>query len=141
MFVSLRKYHDHLRSVVTGQFLRFAVVGASNTALDFLAYLALTRGLPWWHAHLVAAATASFCLAAASSFLLNNFWTFGHDAAGWHRRAPKFFAVAVGGLAWNAAILQMLIAAGMHDILAKLLATAVVMIWNFTLQKTWTFRS
>ncbi len=141
MFDALHRYYRHLRGFMTGQFLRFAVVGASNTALDFFAYLALTRGWPWWRTHLVLAATVSFCVAASSSFLLNNFWTFGRTGDGWHRRAPKFFAVAVGGLAWNALILHLLTAAGMHDILAKLLATAAVMVWNFTLQRAWTFRS
>lgn len=141
MPVTLRGYYEHVRGFIDGRFLRFAVVGASNTALDFFVYLCLTRGWQWWRAHLVVAATVSFCTAATSSFLLNTFWTFKVTRDGWHRRAPKFFAVAVGGLACNAVMLHLLTTVGLHDILAKLVATATVMVWNFTLQRAWTFRA
>ncbi|HTK05125.1 MAG TPA: GtrA family protein [Candidatus Eisenbacteria bacterium] len=123
------------------QFIKFAAVGAFNTVLDFGVYLWLTRSYPFWGAHIIAAATVSFVLAATSSFILNNFWTFRQDLAGCRRRAPKFFAVAVGGLLWNAAILHLLTTFGVHDIIAKLFATGVVLMWNFTLQKKWTFRA
>ncbi|HTM69164.1 MAG TPA: GtrA family protein [Candidatus Binatia bacterium] len=129
------------RKRLAAQFLKFAAVGAFNTVLDFGVYLWLTRSYAFWGAHIVGAASVSFVLAATSSFLLNNFWTFGQDAAGWHRRVPKFFVVALGGLLWNAAILHLLTTAGVHDIIAKLVATGVVLIWNFTLQKKWTFRA
>src|SRR5690606_23901009 len=122
------------------QFVRFAAVGATNTVLDFGVYVALTRGTDWWRDHLVLAATVSFCVAATSSFLLHNFWTFSRNGDGWQRRMPKFFTVAVGGLAWNAALLHLLVGAGLHDIPAKLIATGAVIAWNFTLQKNWTFR-
>jgi putative flippase GtrA len=123
------------------QFIKFAAVGAFNTVLDFGVYLWLTRSYPFWGDHIVGAATVSFVLAATSSFLLNNFWTFRQDAAGWHRRLPKFFAVALGGLLWNAAILHLLTSLGVHDIISKLVATGIVLMWNFTLQKKWTFRA
>lgn len=124
-----------------GQFIRFAAVGAFNTVLDFGVYVALTRGVPGWGERYVAAATISFLFAVTSSFLLNTFWTFRSDLSLWHRRAPKFLAVAAGGLAWNALIIQMLTDARVHDILAKLAATGLVLMWNFTLQKKWTFRA
>lgn len=129
------------RRRLAAQFVRFAAVGAFNTVLDFGVYLWLTRSYPYWSSRIVGAATVSFVLAATSSFLLNNFWTFRQDAKGWHRRLPKFFVVAVGGLLWNAAILHLLTTAGVHDIVAKLCATGIVLLWNFTLQKTWTFRA
>jgi len=121
------------------QFMRFAVVGATNTVLDFGVYIALTRGTEWFDQRHVTAAVASFCVAATSSFLLNNFWTFSQDGNGWEKRAPKFFAVAVGGLVWNALLLSILLAVGLHDIMAKLIATGAVIAWNFTMQKKWTF--
>src|SRR5688572_23245899 len=124
-----------------GQFVRFAAVGAFNTVLDFGVYVALTRGIPGWSERYVAAATVSFLVAVASSFLLNTFWTFRSDLNLWHRRAPKFLIVAAGGLAWNAFIIHTLTVMGAHDIIAKLVATGLVLFWNFTLQKKWTFRA
>ena len=125
---------------MAGEFLRFGFVGLCNTVLDFTVYYVLTRNFLFWGDHVVAAAAVSFCVAVASSFFLNNFWTFRRDAQSLHHRSVKFFIVALAGLAWNSAILYGLISAGLHDILAKLAATAVVMMWNFILQKTWTFR-
>ena len=77
----------------------------------------------------------------SASFILNNLWTFRQDVSGWHRRAPKFLAVALGGLLWNDAILHLLTQAGLNDVTAKLIATGIVLFWNFTLQKSWTFRA
>jgi putative flippase GtrA len=129
-----------LHRPTAGEFFRFCLVGGLNTALDFTAYVVLTRGFDFWGRHIVLAAAASFVLAATSSFMLNTFWTFRAASSGWHRRAPKFFTVAVGGLALNAFILATLTVLGVWDILAKCIATATVLVWNFSLQKRWTFK-
>ena len=123
-----------------GQFFRFSVVGTVNFFLDYLVYFALTRGWAFWGRHIVLAASASFIVAVTSSFFFNTFWTFRCDAAGWHKRVGKFFAVATGGLALNALILFLLTSLGVYDLVAKVAATAIVLVWNFQLQKKWTFR-
>lgn len=122
------------------QFVRFGVVGAINTVLDFGVYVALTRSFVFWSEHIVLAAVASFIAAVTSSFLLNNYWTFRMDASGLHRKGIKFMLVAVGGLIWTVVILYLLTTAGMYDIFAKIIATGLVMMWNFILQKLWTFK-
>ncbi len=122
------------------EFVRFGVVGACNTVLDFFLYYALTRSVPFFMAHVVIAAAISFCAAVSCSFVLNTFWTFQKDSHAWHRRSAKFFLVALVGLALNSVILLFLTHVGVHDLIAKLFATGVVILWNFTLQKTWTFR-
>jgi len=129
------------RRRVAVQFVKFAAVGAFNTVLDFAVYLWLTRSFRFWAGHIVGAASVSFILAVASSFILNTLWTFRQDIGGWRKRSAKFFLVAAGGLLWNAAILHLLTTAGLHDIPSKLVATGLVLMWNFTLQKTWTFRA
>lgn len=129
------------RRRVAAQFVKFAAVGAFNTVLDFGVYLWLTRSFEFWSERIVAAASVSFVVAVASSFILNNLWTFRQELSGWRRRSVKFFLVAIGGLLWNAAILHTLTTLGLHDIPSKLVATGIVLMWNFTLQKTWTFRA
>jgi putative flippase GtrA len=129
-----------LRRPTAAQFVRFAVVGACNTALDFSVYVLLTRLVPFWGRHLLLAATVSFSLAAVSSFIFNNFWTFRHSAEGWLERLPKFSFIVFGGLCWNLLLLHLLLSAGMNDIIAKLAATCIVLFWNFTLQKLWAFK-
>lgn len=123
------------------QFVKFGIVGACNTVLDFAVYLALTRTSAFWGEHIIMAATVSFLVAVASSFFFNNFWTFRRDANDLSSRSIKFLIVATGGLCWNALILGLLTRAGMYDIIAKLIATGMVLAWNFTMQKRWTFRA
>ncbi|MFH2062826.1 MAG: GtrA family protein [bacterium] len=121
------------------EFLRFCVVGATNTGIDFGAYLALTRLFDFWSQRPVSAAAISWLLAVSSSFVLNNFWTFGRGAGGLHGRAGRFVAVAAGGGILNLAVMAALIRWGAHDIVAKVIATVAVTAWNFFLQKKWTF--
>ena len=121
------------------QFFRFCAVGAINTVVDFGIYAALTRSFPFWGEHFLAASVVSFCIGVLSSYLLNTFWTFGARTVAL-RQGAKFFIVAVTGLGWNAAVLALLTALGMYDLLAKAFATAAVLAWNFTWQKRWTFR-
>lgn len=128
------------RRAAAGQFIRFSVVGGINTVLDFGVYLGLTRGLSFFRTHFLAAAATSFSLAVLSSFLLNTFWTFRAGGDGWHRRAPRFFAVALTGAGLNLIILYGLVVGGLYDVAAKLVATAVVLVWNFTAQRRWTFK-
>lgn len=121
------------------QFVKFCVVGSFNTALDFSVYYCLTRGIPFFGEHFVVAAVISFSIAVMSSFLLNTFWTFRAGGDGWRRRAPKFFAVAAVGVALNASIIKGLVDIGMFDLWAKVVAIGIVLFWNFTAQKKWTF--
>jgi len=122
------------------QFVRFALVGAFNTGLDFSVYLFLTRTFSFWGDHPVRASATSFCVGVVSSFILNNFWTFGFSGARWHARIVKFATVASVGLSLNSLIMYALVHAGTYDVLAKACATGLVVLWNFTMQKTWTFR-
>ncbi len=123
-----------------GQFFRYGVVGAASTAVDFMIYLSLTRGFGFWLGHRIAAEGMSFVLAVCLGFVLNNIWTFRKDFACWRARAGKYFLVAVGGLILNLIVFRFVLLMGIHDILAKIAATAIVSVWNFTFQKLWTFR-
>ena len=53
----------------------------------------------------------------------------------------KFLAVSVGGLLLASGLLFVMVdTIGLHDVLAKFLIAIVVMFWNFSLNKFWTFR-
>jgi putative flippase GtrA len=123
------------------QFFRFCVVGGIVTAFDFAFYYGLTRAVGFFAVHYLAAATLSFCFAATLSFALNTFWTFRVGGRGWQRRAPRFFAIAVVGVGINASVIFLLVEAGLFDLLAKVASTGVVLMWNFTAQRKWTFRA
>ncbi len=136
----VEKAVDCWRLPFVRQFFRFVLVGVSNTLLDFLVYFVLTRGTVFFSDYLLFANAVAFSCAVASSFLLNNFWTFKVGAGGWEKRIPKFFVVSTAGLAINSAIVLALVTTGFFDIHAKIVATVVVLVWNFTAQKKWTFK-
>jgi putative flippase GtrA len=124
----------------TKQFVKFCLVGTLNTGVDFGIYLALTRLTSFWSWHVVAASAVSFSVAVLSSFVLNTFWTFRCGGSGWHRRVLPFFAVAIGGLLVNTLTVWFVVTLGVWDVLAKVVATAFTLAWNFTMQRRWTFK-
>lgn len=123
------------------QFTRFSVVGGIVTVVDFSTYVALTRGTAFFGRHLLTSAAIAFSVALTSSFILNTFWTFRAGRDRWLSRAPSFFAVGLIGIAINMAVLSLLISGGVYDLLAKVFAILVSLVWNFTGQRRLTFRS
>src|SRR5436309_3402343 len=86
--------NDAALPLMAGQFARFVVVGAGNTAISVLAYAVLvTLSTPY-----VVAAAAAFAAGAVNGYVLNRRWTF---AAPDSRRARVVYAgiQAAGALA------------------------------------------
>ena len=114
---------------------RFGIVGALATALQYLILILLVRGLGTWP---VVASGVGFVSSAGFNYLLNYHFTFRsrrpHAAA-----ALKFLTLAAVGLAINSALMQVLVAAGWHYLVAQVCATAVVFLWNFVGNSLWTF--
>ncbi len=121
------------------QFIKFGLVGASNTVLDFGVYLALTR---WLDLHYLIANLIAFSLAASSSFILNKYWTFRDNRLdGLTFQYIKFLIVStVGAFLTEFTLFALVHFAGIHDIIGKVTAIAVVTFWNFFANKHWTFR-
>jgi dolichol-phosphate mannosyltransferase len=128
------------------RFVRFALVGASGTLVDFCVLFILKQaaGLP-----LVVANSASYLAGVVNNFTLNRAWTFpdARDGRVW-RQFRQFLVVSTAGLILNSAIVGLL----EHPLgtwlnlpetgylVAKLLATFVVLAWNFTANRHWTFK-
>ena len=118
------------------RFLCFAGIGVVATAIQ---YLILVAGVQLAHAAPVVASSIGFFIAALMNYALNRRYTFGSRKP--HVEAvTKFAAVAALGLALNG----MLLAAGTHILglnylLAQVLATLAVLIWNYSANAAWTF--
>lgn len=151
-----------LRREGVRQFVKFCIVGASSTLIDFTIYLfliervhlqdtvgSLTLARPL-------AQAISFLFAVTNGFIWNSRWTFRKVAPaprGHHRRYGKFVLTNVVGLGLNLLILNVvahlappaltaLLASHLHDpagFIGKVCATAVVVFWNFMASKYWTF--
>jgi putative flippase GtrA len=127
------------------RFTRFLTVGAVGTFLDFsLLSLLKALGLPTLIAN-----SASFTAGVVNNFTWNRLWTFA-DAkqADWQRQLAQFILVSLVGLALNNAIILLLEVPlgsllGQPDygyLPAKVIATGVVVFWNYFANRYWTFR-
>ncbi len=125
------------RDVRARQFVKFVLVGAMTTALNFVIFaICLKLGL-----HYLPAAIVAFAIATINSYTWNRIWTF---RAGKHRneRLAKFTVVQLVGLSINLVALSFFVESfGMNELLAQLLANGFVVLSNFTGNKLWTFRA
>lgn len=120
---------------------RYFIVGASNILIDFVIYVAFTRGWDFWREHYLWANCISFLAVVTWSFFWNKFWTFKERSDTYHMQYVKFILVTVVGLA----IYQSTLAIGVEyfrqlDLIAKLIATPAMALWNYCMHKFWTFR-
>ncbi len=120
------------------QFVTFTGVGAIGTAGHYLVLIVLASVVG---ISPVVATTCGFIVGAIINYQLNYIYTFKSDAP--HRTAlPKFFTVALIGAGINMAIIywgtELL---GIHYLLMQLVATGVVLLWNFLINRVWTYSS
>lgn len=135
------------------RFVKFAIVGAAGSITDFLVLNLMVQllGLP-----LALANTCSFVAAVMQNFTLNRLWTFPESRGRKARRQLAQFAlVSVVGYGLN-----QLVFLSLHHLwedywmayfgadtgfvvsynIAKLFAIGVVLFWNFTANRLWTYR-
>ena len=122
------------------QFMRFAVVGLINTGIDYLIYWSLTRYVDFFEDEKVFATSIAFIVAATNSYFMNKAFTFKDKSKEYGSQYIKFFVVSLVGFGINALIFYLLLQTGLFDIVAKVLTTGVVLIWNFIANKLWTFK-
>lgn len=136
------------------RFFRFALVGVIGAVIDFGIMNLLTRV---FDASLVFAGTISFISAVISNFIWNRYWTYPESRSrSIAKQLTMFFAVNIAGMVIRIPILHFL-EPPMHmffsglslrlpfdaDFLAKnftlALAVGVVMLWNFFVNRYWTY--
>jgi putative flippase GtrA len=118
------------------QFVRYAAAGAAGTLLQYAILFLLVEAAG---AGALAASTCGAIAGAVVNYLLNYRYTFG--SARPHREAAsRYVAVSVAGIAVNGGVIA--IAAhvlGSHYLVAQVLASAVVLIFAFLVNRLWTF--
>lgn len=120
------------------QFVKFGLVGASSTAIDWSIYLILTR---FGQVYYLTAKIISFLFSVINSYVWNRRWTFRSKDPKKLHQFSKFLVVAGVGLGLNSLIMYLVVSQlRLHDIIGLVLSTAIVMFWNFLVNKFWTFR-
>jgi putative flippase GtrA len=144
------------------RFLKFCVVGVIGTAIDFGVFNLMHNVL---HVHQVLSNTLSVSAAIVNNYLWSRYWVYPEtkDRQG-GRKFAQFVVVSVIAWALNTSILwstdrwllgsegllaglvaPVAAAAGMeHGVFssngAKVIATGIVLFWNFFANRLWTFR-
>lgn len=137
----IRDHRQIQKRPILKEMIKFSIVGAINTVLDFAVYVGLTRSTQFWQDNFLWANFISFLMAATSSYILNKNWTFRDKNKRIHIQYPKFILVSAIGLLLNETILYSLVRhLHIYDLLAKVVAVGAVMFWNFTINKFWTFK-
>jgi putative flippase GtrA len=119
------------------QLLKFSVVGATGTVINFAVFATLNK---WFGVHYLIAATASFLVAVTSNYILNRHWTFSGKRGHFGYQGLRFFVVSTVVLGLNLAILHLLIRAGSGPLFAQAVAIAACVPVNFIGNKLWSFR-
>ena len=119
------------------QFLKYVIVGLLGTGLDFLILFLLVEYL---HLFYLLAALISILIVFWISFSLNKYWTFRKKEGNYFRQMLKYLLAHSVGVGINLAILTILVEIfGFWYIFAKVIATTVVLAWNFLVTKKWVF--
>jgi putative flippase GtrA len=117
----------------------FGIVGSSGTIVNSVVLWVLVHscGLPVALASLLATEVAII-----HNFVLHDHWTFrAHRTHGsWIERLVRFHSVSLGGLILTVCVVWLATAAAhIRLIPANLLASAIVMVWNYIGNRRWTW--
>lgn len=120
------------------KFIKFCVVGGSGVFVDFgVTWLAKEK----MRLNAYLANSIGFSAAVISNYLLNRAWTFHSNDPAVALQFGKFALASSVGLALNNGIIFLLTGRlRLNFYVAKLIATGIVMIWNFWANYTFTFK-
>lgn len=125
------------------QFTKFSIVGASGTMVDLGIYnlLAVLLGI-----NIYTSRSISFTLAATNNYIFNRIWTFRSLEKKIALQFSRYFLISVIGLILNLGIMRLLETWSLRfrsifiqKNIPVLIAIVIVLIWNYTANKKWTF--
>ncbi len=121
---------------VAKQFLCFSGVGIIGTLAHYLTLIGLVEVVS---AKAVLGSAMGFIVGALVNYFLNYYITF-KSTKSHHEAIIKFFTVAVIGLILNTLIMVLATEVfALYYLLAQFIATGLVLLWNFTGNRIWTF--
>jgi putative flippase GtrA len=120
------------------QLCKFACVGALATIIQFSILVLLVQLLGL---NPVVASVAGYLVSICFNYYLNYRVTFKATSA--HKRTAVMFGLTAGvGLFLNALVMSLCLdVLHLKYIFAQVVASGFVFIWNFTVNKLWTFRA
>ena len=126
------------RSNLSSQFFRYFIVGGFAFAVDFALLYVLTE---FFGVYYLVSASAAFLVGLTLNYALSVTWVFSHRSVGNRLHEFAIFSgIGLMGLAFNAALMWVLTeAAGLHYLVSKVIATALIFLFNFGAKKALLF--
>lgn len=118
-----------------GQFLKFCMIGVVNTTISLVVFYILLR----FDMHYLLSSSIAYCAGLLNGYIFSSSFVFQqkHNV----KQVIKFISVNTSSLLINLLILYFLVkVAEVSNLHAQLFATIFNVIYNFTLNKWWTFK-
>lgn len=129
------------------QLVKFALVGTTSTAINFAVLNLMLIAL---HQGRYPSVTVAFLVSVVNGYVWNKRWTFREaQAKAVHTQFSQFLLVNAVGFGLDLLIIRLIsgpLETNFHlsmviaTNIAQLVATAVVVVWNFTANRLWTFK-
>lgn len=127
-----------IKSPIVKQFITYGVVALIPTLVDFSLLLFLTE---WVGFHYMLSLTIAFMVASVVSYFVQKKLTFKNDSSSYLTQFSFFCLIGLSGLAINATIVFGLVEyVGVWYFLGKIIATLITYLWNFGMNRCFTFK-
>jgi putative flippase GtrA len=120
------------------RFIKFLGVGGAATLIQYGILIGMVE---LFQSSALVGSTVGYIVSGIFNYTLNYYFTFTSTAKHGHA-ASRFIVVAAVGLALNSSLVFLLTdLLSVYYIVSQIVATGVVVIWNFIAHKHWTYRS
>ncbi len=126
-----------IKKILDRKVIKFLIVWITSTIVD-IAFLYIFYEKIWLSLYI--SIFLSFLLSVINWFLLNKFWTFEDKSKSYKSQFFKFFIASSIWLLITFILMYLFVEIfSIYYIYAKLLTTLVVVVWNYNINKFWTF--
>ena len=117
--------------------IRFSIVGVGNTLVNWGIFFILNAfGVYYIISNIIA-----YTIATINSYIWNSLWVFKYGQGLNINTSVKFFILNLVGLTVNTTIMYILVdILNFNKFIALVLASVVVVIMNYTINKLWVFK-
>jgi putative flippase GtrA len=119
---------------LAGQLIKFGIVGVISTALDYGLMVLFTEGFGIFY---LLSSTLSYAISLIFNYFASMKFVFrSREDMGRLREFVTFTLLCLMGMGLNQLILWLIVEkCGIYYMISKILATVVVMVWNFVTRK------
>lgn len=119
------------------ELLRFSIVGMMGAIIDIGVLTFCVEILKF---NIISANCLSVGLAIINNFFLNKYWTFKNKNRELKKQFTKYAIVSIIGWLLNFVLMKLFLWVDVWYLAAKIIIILIVSIWNYALNKLWTFK-